>query len=279
VAVQRSLRERKQAKIKRVVTPPTRPHSASASAPTGTRDRWLQEAASRDPWTWAERRHQFRAFLPPAQSKALCKTLEQWGASADELEPLFRLVRAIVLSNLAHRGQIKGAKWAAGTARDPHHKLTLEEPGALRPLLDLVKLVISDLDRLTQWTFSPAIVVHEHDAKYKPTRRRVRLSRLDETIRAAFEKARTELLWVGEKLRQDTQRPRGRPATRVQPYRVSAGSRSAERPRPARLRDLAQLVRAEILALHPKRTTRPRAARAQAERLARAIIAAIPILN
>jgi hypothetical protein len=60
---------------------------------------------------------------------------------------------------------------------------------------------------------------------------------------------------------------------------VSAGSRSAERPRPARLRDLAQLVRAEILALHPKRTTRPRAARAQAERLARAIIAAIPILN
>jgi hypothetical protein len=39
------------------------------------------------------------------------------------------------------------------------------------------------------------------------------------------------------------------------------------------------MVRAEILALHPERTTRLRAARARAERLAGAIIAAIPVLN
>jgi hypothetical protein len=39
------------------------------------------------------------------------------------------------------------------------------------------------------------------------------------------------------------------------------------------------MIGAQILALHPKGTTRPRAARAQAERLARAIIAAIPVLN
>jgi hypothetical protein len=39
------------------------------------------------------------------------------------------------------------------------------------------------------------------------------------------------------------------------------------------------MVYAEILALHPKRTPRPRAARAQVERLARDIIAAIPVLN
>ena len=133
VAVQLSLRERKQAKIKRVVTPPTRPHSASAPAPAGMRDPWLQQGPPRGPWTWAERRHQFRAFLPAAQSKALCTTLQQWGASADELEPLLRLVRAIVLSNAVRRAQIKDAKSAAGTARDPHHKLTPEEPGALRP--------------------------------------------------------------------------------------------------------------------------------------------------
>jgi hypothetical protein len=243
------------------------------------RDAWLRQAPPRGPWTWAERTRQFRAFLPAAQSKALCNTLQQWGASPDEVEPLLRLVSDIVLSNAVHRAQMKGAKWAAGTARDPHHKLTPEEPGALRPLLDLVERVISDLDRLTQWTFSPAIVVQEHDAKYQPTRRRVRLSQLEETIRAAFERARTELRWVGEKLRTDTRRPRGRPATRVQPYRLSAGSRSAEQSKPARQRDLARMVCAKILALHPGQTTRPRVARAQAERLARAVIAAIPILN
>jgi hypothetical protein len=52
----------------------------------------------------------------------------------------------------------RGAKWAAGTARDPHHKLTPEEPGDLRPVSDLVERVISDLDRLTQRTLTPPIV-------------------------------------------------------------------------------------------------------------------------
>jgi len=173
---------------------------------------------------------------------------------------------------------MKRAKWAAGTARDPHHKLTPEEPGALRPLLDIVERVISDLERLSQWKFNPPIVLHERDAG-KRKRRRVRLSRLDEAIREAFEKARQELLWVRENLRKDTQRPRGRKATLVQPYRVSALSRSTERPKPVRRRELARMVRAQILALHPDREKRPRAARAEAGRLARDVIDKIPILR
>jgi hypothetical protein len=172
---------------------------------------------------------------------------------------------------------MKRAKWAAGTARDPHHKLTPEEPGALRPLLDIGERVISDLEHLIQWKFNPPIMLHERDAKRK--RRRVRLSRLDEAIREAFEKARKELLWVRENLRKDTQRPRGRKATLVQPYRVSALSRSTERPKPARRRELARMVRAQILALHPDREKRPRAARADAGRLARDVIDKIPILR
>jgi hypothetical protein len=39
------------------------------------------------------------------------------------------------------------------------------------------------------------------------------------------------------------------------------------------------MVRAEIFRLHPKRATCPRAIRTQAERLARGIIATIPVLN
>jgi hypothetical protein len=122
-------------------------------------------------------------------------------------------------------------------------------------------------------------VLHERDAKNRPTHRTVRLSRLDETVREAVERARRELLWVREELRTDTQRSRGRKATLVQPYRVSARSRSSERPKAARRRDLVRMVCAEILALHPERTTRPRAARVQVERLARDIIDAIPVLN
>jgi len=133
--------------------------------------------------------------------------------------------------------------------------------------------VIAELERLIQWEFTPPIVLHEHDAKHKPTHRTVRLTRLDEGMRAVFAKARMELLWVRELLRRDTQRPRGRKATLVQPDRVSAV------PKAARRRDLVRIVCAEILALHPERTTRPRAARAQAERLARDIIAAIPVLK
>jgi hypothetical protein len=243
------------------------------------RDAWLRTATSRRPWTCAELKRQFRAFLPAAQSETLCATLQQWGASPKDLAPLLRLVRDITLSNAVHRAEMKRRKWAAGTARDPHHEETPEKPGALRPLLDIVERVIPDLERLIQWTFTPPIVLQKLDAKHKPTRRRAHLSRLDEAIREAFEKARTELLWVRESLRKDTQRPRGRKATLVQPYRVSARSRSSAGPKAARRRDLVRMVRAEILRLHPKGATCPRAARAQAGRLARGIIATIPVLN
>ncbi len=243
------------------------------------RDARLHAATPRGPWTWAELKRQFRAVVPAAACTTVCETLQRWGVSPEDLEPLLRLLRAIVVSNAVHRARLTRATWAAGTARDPHHKLTPEEPGALRPLLELVERVIAELEQLIQWQFTPPIVLHELDAKHKATQRTVRLSRLDEGIRAAFAKARTELLWVREALRQDTQRPRGRTATLVQPYRVSTRSRSSERPQPARRRDLARMVRAEILALHPERTTRPRAARIQAERLARDIIASIPVLN
>jgi hypothetical protein len=67
--------------------------------------------------------------------------------SLDDLKPLLRLLRAIVVANAVHRAARKGAKRAAGTARDPHYKLKPEEPGALRPLLDIVERVISDLGR------------------------------------------------------------------------------------------------------------------------------------
>ncbi len=121
---------------------------------------------------------------------------------------------------------MKGVTWAAGTARDPHYKLTPEKPGALRPLRELVERVIAELEQLIQWQFTPPIVLHERDAKHTKTHRTVRLTRLDEAIRETFAKARTELLGVRAMLRQDTQGPRGRKATLVQPYQVSARSRS-----------------------------------------------------
>jgi hypothetical protein len=243
------------------------------------RDPWLHRATPRGPWTWGELKRQFRAVVPAAERTTICETLQQWGASPEDLRPLLELVRAIVFSNAVHRAEMKRATWAAGTARDPHHKPRPEQPGALRPLLDIVERVIAELEQLIQWEFTPPIVLHKRDAKHKPTHRTVRLTRLDEGMRAVFAKARMELLWVRELLRRDTQRPRGRKATLVQPYQVSTRSRSSEVPKAARQRNLVGMVRTEILALHPERTTRPRAARAQAERLARDIIAAIPILN
>jgi hypothetical protein len=186
------------------------------------RDAWLRTATLRGPWTWAELKHQFRAFLPAAQSKTLCATLQQWGASPEDLAPLLRLVRAIVFSNAVHRAQMKGATWAAGTARNLHYKATPEVPGALRPLLDIVERVFSDLGQLLEWQFNPPIVLHERDAKNRPTHRTVRLSRLDETVREAVERARRELRWLREALRTDTQRSRGRKATLEAPRRCAA---------------------------------------------------------
>jgi hypothetical protein len=240
------------------------------------RDAWLQTATPRSPRTWAELKRQFRALRVPVD---VCEALQQWGASPNDLAPLLRLLGNIVFSNAVHRAEMKRAKRAAGTARDPHYKLTPEKPGALRPLLDIVERVIADLERLIQWKFTPAIVLHELDAKLKPTHRRVRLSRLDEASREAFGKARKELLWVRANLRTDTLRLRGRKATLVQPSRVSARFRSPALPTPARRRELVRLVRVQILALHPDRKTRPRAATIQVNRLAREIVDSIPVLK
>jgi hypothetical protein len=240
------------------------------------RDAWLQTATPRSPWTWAKLKRQFRALHAPAD---ICKTLQQWGASPDDLAPLLRLLRNIVVSNAVHRAQMKRAKRATGTARDPHYKETPEKPGTLHPLLAIVERVISDLEDLIQWEFDPPIELHELDATHKRTGRRVRLSRLDETVRETFGKARKELLWVRANLRTDTLRLRGRKATLVQPSRVSARFRSPALPKLARRRELVRLVRVQILALHPDRKTRPRAATIQANRLAREIVDSIPVLN
>ena len=156
---------------------------------------------------------------------------------------------------------------------------TPEKPGALRPLLNVVERVIADLERLIQWKFTPPFVLHELDAKLTPTGRTVRVSRLDEALRETFSQGRQELLGVRENLRQATHRRRGQKATLVQPYRVSTRSRPPGLPTPARRRELARMVRAQILALHPHREGSPRAARAVADRLAGDIIDSIPVLN
>src|SRR5712692_1763048 len=195
---------------KRTVPSRARPRVAAVPAPAGMRDAWLQKARARGPWTWAELMPQFRALVPAAEGKNLFKTLQQWGTSPDQLKPLLRLVRNIVFSNAVHLARMKHAKWAAGKARKPHYNETPEDPGALGPILDIVERVVSDLERLINWKFTPPIVLQERDAKLKPTRRTVHLSRLDESIREAFEQARQELLGVREHLRKDTQRARGR---------------------------------------------------------------------
>jgi hypothetical protein len=234
------------------------------------RDSWLRKATHRGPWTWAELKRDFRALHVSAD---ICETLQQWGASPDDLEPLLRMVRAIVFSNAVHRAAMKRATWAAGASRDPHYKATPEERGALRPLLDVVERVIADLERLIQWKFTPPIVLQKLDENLEPTGRMEHLTRLDEALRETFGKARQELLWVRASLRQDTQRPRGRKAKLVQPFRASA------LPKRARRRELVKMVRAQLLVLHPDRKTRPRAARATTDRLAGAIIASIPVVN
>jgi hypothetical protein len=122
------------------------------------RDAWLHAATPRGPWTWAELKRQFRAFLPAAESKTLCATLQQ--SSPEDLAPLLRLVKDITLSNAVHRAQMNRTTWAAGTARDPHYKVAREVPGALRPLREIVERVIAELEQLIQWQFTQPIELH-----------------------------------------------------------------------------------------------------------------------
>ena len=237
------------------------------------RDRWLTQAA-RHPSTWSQQERQFRALRVPAD---VYDTLQHWAASPAELEPLFRLVRDIVLANAVHRARGKHRRWAAGAARDPHYHLTPETSGALRPILDVLDGVIADLERLGRWEVTPPIALHELDAKLTPTGRTVRLSRLDEHLQEAFETARRTLLPVREHLRAATQRHPGRKATLVQPGRISALRAPTASPPPVRRRELERMLRDQILLLHPARQTRPRAARVDAGRLAHDIIDAIPL--
>lgn len=96
---------------------PTKRGPEAVQIDNPVRDAWLRTATPGGPGTWAELKRQFRAFLPAAQSKPLCATLQQWGASPDALQPLLRMIRAIVVSNAVHRAEMKRGKWAAGTAR------------------------------------------------------------------------------------------------------------------------------------------------------------------
>jgi hypothetical protein len=239
-------------------------------------DSWLQQGARRGGRTSAEQMRQFRVLRVP---KDVCQNLQQWAASPATLEPLLRLIRAIVFANAVHRALMTEGRRAAGQARDPHYARTAEEPGALRPLRELVDRVVADLERLINWQFTPPIELHELDAKLKPMRRIVG-TRLDEGIRDAFDTARRAVLGVQATLHDVTDRHRGRKATLVQPFRVSTLTARAARPTPARRRELERLLRDELLQVHPARKRNPRAARLDVGRLARrignSILPAIP---
>jgi hypothetical protein len=231
-------------------------------------DSWLKRGARRGGRTPAERARQFRQLGVPED---VCRTLQQWAASPDTLEPLRRLIGDIVLSNAVHRARMAQLRWLAGRARNPHYTGTPEVPGALWPLRQLVDRVVADLERLITWQFTPPIKLQELDAKLKLTGRIVYLARLDGELRDAFETARSTLLGFQATLHEMTDRHRGRKATLVQPFRVSALRARVARPTPARRRELERRLRDELLLLHPDRTTRPRAARLDTGRLARCI--------
>jgi hypothetical protein len=231
---------------------------------SGMRDPWLQRGARRR--TSAEQTRQLRVLRIPNEVR---ETLQQWAASPAALEPLLRLIRAIVVSNAAHLARAKQARRIAGRARDPHYKQTPEEPGVLWPIRQRVDRVVADLEWLISWRFTPPIERHELDAKLKPTGRIV-YAQLDAGMRAAFATARSALLAVRATLHDVTDRHRGRKVTLVQPFGSTLTARAA-RPTPARRRDLERLLRDELRRLHPDRTKRPGAARLDVDRLARRI--------
>jgi hypothetical protein len=208
--------------------------------------------------------------------KTLMTTLQRWGVSPEQAEPVVRLIRDMVLSNAIHRAQAKHAKWAAGAAREPHFAERPETPGALTLVLTRVERVIADHEALDGWTFDPPIERRELNEDLRPTGRTVRLTRLDEDIRKAFTRARSELWRVHRELREATQRHRGRKATLVRPFRVGVffSSLASSRRRVSR-RTLVKMLREQILPLHPNSKGRPREARAEAGHLARPIIDAV----
>src|SRR5712691_11876823 len=113
------------------------------------RDAWLTQGTPRRPRTWAQQRRRFRALRVPDE---VMETVQHWARSPDTLEPLLRLAQNIAFSNAVHRARAKDLRWAAGTARDPHYKVTPEHPGALSPILELVERVdgVGEGDVLSQ---------------------------------------------------------------------------------------------------------------------------------
>jgi hypothetical protein len=193
------------------------------------RDSWLQRGARRDRRTSADQMRQLRVLRVP---KDVCQTLQQWAASPATLEPLLRLIRAIVFANAVHRARMTEGRRAAGRARDPHYARTPEEPGALRPLREVVDRVVADLERLINWQFTPPIELHELNAKLKSTGRIVRLARLDEGLRRPVDRR--------------PERPRPRDVV-SEPTRPGPGvSHRAVRPHPRHRSNTATALRSDV---------------------------------
>jgi len=237
-------------------------------------DRWLHKEAPRGSRSGEKVYGELRAVRVPQR---VISTLERWVTSPEQVRPLARLIRGMIFANAYYDAQQKRARWAAGTARDPHYKQSPEDPGALGPLRKLVDEVIAKLETLRDWQFPP-IELKELDAKLRPTGRIVKLSRLDENRRRTFERARQALLGIQAELHEATRRPRGRKAGLVKPFGVAPFPLARGLPTPARRRELVRMLHEEIFALHPDRKTRQRTAKAQAGRLAHLTIDSIPLL-
>src|SRR5262245_8388870 len=193
------------------------------------RDSWLQQGTRRRARPWADQKRQFRALRVPDE---VVDIIQPWAGAPDKVQPLLRLLRDIAFSHAVHQARTKDARVVAGAARDPHYTLRPEQPGALRTLVEIVNRGVADRQRLIDWKFTPPIELHALDAKLIPTGQVVRLSGLDETLRAVFERARTMLMPMQAELREATRRRRGRKAVLVHPFRVSAlgaRTRSEER--------------------------------------------------
>jgi hypothetical protein len=231
-------------------------------------DPWLKRGARRGGRTAAEQMRHLRVLRVP---KDVCQTLQQWAASPETLEPLLRQIRDIVFPNAVYRASMAQERRLAGRAREPHYAGRPEEPGTLRPLRQLVDQMVADLKQLLTEQFTAPIELEELNATHEPTGRTVRRSQLDGGLREAVETARSALIGLQAELHKATDRRRGRKATLVQPFRVSAFRDRAARPMPARRRELERQLRDELLRFHPNRVTRPHAARLETGRLARRI--------
>jgi len=93
-------------------------------------DRWLHKKAPRGSRSAEKVYGELRAMRVPPR---VISTLEGWGTSPEQVRPLARLIRGMIFAKVYYDAQQKRARWAAGTARDPHYKQSPEDPGALGP--------------------------------------------------------------------------------------------------------------------------------------------------